>query len=412
MRLRGPRLLVARTSWLLIGVSTFVLYIVNLPAYYASLHVLHRISASPSAFRGHLTPQDVQALSAWGLSLDFYAVTMVVVSLVFQLSYVVVAVLIFARRSEDRVALLASFALLMLPFGYAPLTLQALPPAWTWIITALVSLSNVAIVLCAYVFPDGRFVPSWTRWLALALFLYWMRNFIPFWSMPSQLDESIFILFILSTMLAQLYRYRYVSNAHQRQQTKWVVYGAALTVLGNVGSRMLTAWALVPLFPGSGLVGAAQVILVSCSMLILPPTLGTAILRSHLWDIDVIIHRSLVYSLLTVSLGLLYAALVIGLQALLQGFTGGNQVALVGSTLAMAAAFQPFRGRIQYIIDRRFYRRKYDAAQALAAFSATLRNEVELHDLCEQLKAVVQETMQPSHISLWLRSPVEREEER
>jgi hypothetical protein len=107
-----------------------------------------------------------------------------------------------------------------------------------------------------------------------------------------------------------------------------------------------------------------------------------------------------------VSLGLIYVSLILGLQFLLQGVIGqGNALVIVASTLAIAALFSPLRRRIQAFIDHRFYRRKYDAARTLAAFSTTLRNEVDLNQLREQLVAIVQETMQPAHVSLWLRKP-------
>jgi hypothetical protein len=142
-------------------------------------------------------------------------------------------------------------------------------------------------------------------------------------------------------------------------------------------------------------------------ILLIPLSIGIAILRYRLWDVDALINKALVYGSLTALLGALYAGLIIGLEALAGAITGGttaqNPIALVVSTLAIASLFLPVRRRIQNLIDRRFYRKKYDAEKTLAAFSAALRNEVNLEQVSERLLAVVQETMQPAHVSLWLR---------
>jgi K+-sensing histidine kinase KdpD len=132
-----------------------------------------------------------------------------------------------------------------------------------------------------------------------------------------------------------------------------------------------------------------------------------AIFRYRLWDIDILINRALVYTLLTVGLALVYYSSVVLLQGLFRTLMLPlqSEVVTVISTLAIAALFTPLRRRIQEGIDRRFYRRKYDAAQILAAFSATLRDEVDLDQLAERIVAVVEETMQPEHVSLWLRKP-------
>ena len=142
------------------------------------------------------------------------------------------------------------------------------------------------------------------------------------------------------------------------------------------------------------------------SILLLPLAFGIAILHYRLYDIDVLIKRTLVYGILTATLALVYVGTILVLQAVLCGLTGQvgeNPPLVVGSTLVIAVLFQPLCKRIQTTIDRRFYRRKYDAARALAAFSETLREEVDLKQLSEQLVAVVQETMQPTRAWLWLR---------
>ena len=143
-------------------------------------------------------------------------------------------------------------------------------------------------------------------------------------------------------------------------------------------------------------------------MLLIPFSIGVAILRSRLWAIDLIINRTLVYSILTATLALIYFASVISLQLTFRFVVGRGQPAtvIVISTLAIAALFTPLRRRVQIGIDRRFYRRKYDAAQTLAAFSAALRDKVDLDHLSTDLLALVQETVQPAHVSLWLKGTV------
>ena len=196
-----------------------------------------------------------------------------------------------------------------------------------------------------------------------------------------------------------VYRYVRVFDGVQRQQAKWFVYAAVIFFcLLFIGT---TPPGVVPADSPSQLLFP---IIVMSSSVVFYLGLGFAILRYRLWDIDILIRRTLVYSALTVILALLYFGLIFVLQALFQGiFQQNNTVAIVISTLVIYVLFQPLRHRIQAIIDRRFYRRKYNAARTLEAFSATLRNEVDLATLSEHLVAVVQETMQPTHISLWLR---------
>ncbi len=139
---------------------------------------------------------------------------------------------------------------------------------------------------------------------------------------------------------------------------------------------------------------------------LIPLSIGFAVLRTRLFDVDVLINRALVYTLLTASLVVVYLGAVVPLQYASWGFVGEtSQLAVVISTLAIAALFSPLRHRIQTLIDRRFYREKYDARETLEAFSATLRDETDLDSLGSDLTAVVRETMRPEDVSLWLRGP-------
>jgi hypothetical protein len=183
------------------------------------------------------------------------------------------------------------------------------------------------------------------------------------------------------------------ATGEQRLQIKWLALtGAIVAVIFPLALVLWDVW-------GEAVSNAA----IMLSVLGLPLAAGVAILRYRLYDIDVVINRTLVYGALTVILAATYLGSVLVLQLLLNGLTGDSGLAVAASTLAVAALFRPARARIQGIVDRRFYRRKYDAGRTLTAFSARLRDEVDLEALTAELRTVVDEAMQPSHVSLWLR---------
>jgi hypothetical protein len=184
-----------------------------------------------------------------------------------------------------------------------------------------------------------------------------------------------------------------------------VVFGVAVALAGAL-TTLFTVGPAVDLPAEEVGPRMLSMLLMDAFGLLIPLSIGIAVLRSRLFDIDIVINRTLVYGSLSVMLGLVYLGGVATTQAIFRALTGQEQqpqLAIVISTLVIAALFNPLRQRIQSFIDRRFYRRKYDAIKTLEAFSVKLRDETDLSALSDDLVGVVRETMQPSHVSLWLR---------
>ncbi len=419
-RLHGRWIMLARGIWITLVVLTLAIFGASLPVFIALRQTL--CAGTECASGALFTPAQAEVLKGIGLSLSDYAAYHVAFTLATIVVCLGVSTLIVWRRSDDRMALLV--ALMLVAFGPlgAMTTIQARPSSWQVPAACLVFLAVALFVLVFLLFPTGQFVPSFTRWIAVVT----LAVLVPVTFLPStpftQNPSILFVGYLLSLgvvatlALVQLYRYRRISSPLERQQTKWVIFGLAVPCTVLVGGYGL---AIIPaLGDPSAPAGASYQLafggLLGCTMLLIPLSFGFAMLRSRLWDIDVLINRTLVYGTLTASLALVYLGMVIGLQSLVHLLTGTlseQPLVIVASTLAMAALFHPLRQRIQAIIDRRFYRRKYDAAKTLEAFSATLRQEVDLDQLREHLLTVVQETMQPASLSLWIR-PVKQQASR
>ena len=203
------------------------------------------------------------------------------------------------------------------------------------------------------------------------------------------------MLCVLLSMASLVVRFRRSSGV-ERQQLKWVAASGAFLAVCLVSGPLLFWWT-----PFDGVWD----VIAPLGFAVFPVAVGFAVLRYRMYEIDRIINRTVVYAIVTALLAGLYFGIVIGLQAAFGGLARGNDLAIAGSTLAVAALFRPARTRIQEFVDRRFYRRRYDAQQTLTAFSARLRDEVDLDQVASDLGAVVSDTMQPAHVSLWLRKP-------
>lgn len=353
------------------------------------------------------------------------------------MSFATVGALIASRRPENRVgwlllvgALVIMLGDAMLEYGvYAVLTHPHSLPAGEWMAWYGFGLRGLAFALVAtllpLLFPNGR-LPSphwrWAMWLVACSLLVLAISSVfgassgdfrlPLLRNPLGValppDVSDLLLPISSLVLlaaitacgaAALVRFRR-AKGDERQQLKWFAYAAVLAV--GVLSALVIALIALPQVEQNFALGA---FLFNLMLAGFPVAVGIAIFKYRLYDIDLIIRRTLIYSVLTAMLLVVYFASVVVLQGMGRALTGQSESELITviSTLLIAALFVPLRRRVQGAIDHRFYRRKYDAAKALEAFSVAVRDEVDLVELREHLLGVVNETMQPAHVSLWLK---------
>jgi MFS family permease len=349
--------------------------------------------------------------------------------------YGTLGALIASRRPRNPIgwifcAMAAALGLLSAAYGYADYALYAtgdfLPGAelvaWltNWLFMAPVFIAPCFLFL---LFPDGR--PASPRWrpvvwvvaavAAVAVFATALApgrldahpavgnplglggSFGEVARVAKEVTEVLAILVFLVSLASVVVRLRR-SRGLERLQVKWVAYAAVLTATSFATSFLFV------LLPSSQTVADIFFLIGVAGFTSIPVAAGIAILRYRLYEIDFLINRTLVYGSLTVMLVAVYATSIVVLQGLLRALTGQeSQLAIVASTLAVAALFNPLRRRVQSFIDRRFYRKKYDARKTLEDFSARLRDETDLDALNAELVGVVRETMQPAHVSLWLR---------
>jgi hypothetical protein len=368
-------------------------------------------------YTSRLGPAEAKALETLGVAPGLYAATLLAFEIGLALACAAVGLFIFWRRAEGWLTVWVALMLVLL--GTTAVSPEIYMQTLSWVgweaFPACVGLLGmVSFLHILYLAPDGRCVPRWTLRLAasfaggaLGLIVHFARD---------AYDVSVFFAFLGAIMAwlglsgvgagGQVYRYRHVSGPVERQQIKWVATGLMAVTLGIVVNGVL-------LYLVSQAAGLARVLfylartsLVVMCLLGLPVSLAFSILRYRLWDIDLIIRRTLVYASLTAVLVVVYLSSVVVLQAVVGGLAGADQPALVTvlSTLAIAALFVPLRRRVQDGIDRRFFRRKYDAARVVAAFGASLRDEPDLDRLSAKLVGVVDETMEPASVGLWLRT--------
>jgi len=373
--LTGRPLLAARVAWIALTILAVGLFGASLPVDVAHLTTL----CTQGACRGdQLTPQGARALAGLGLSLGLYAGVIVALVAAFALTNVLVAVALVWCGHGERMALYG--AVFLVTFGTVtfPQTLPLLAaaqPVWQAPVALLGAVGSACSLPFFFVFPDGRCVPRWTRVPAALVVLWSLLTLAPVPALRQGawplLAQDLFVLGLFGLLVyAQIHRYRWVSDVTQRRQTAWVVYGLAVAVGGFL--ILILLGVTVPL--GAQHAQALLALIVQGAfylfMTLIPLSLGVAILRYRLWDIDIIVNRTLVYAALTIGVVALYTLVVGGLGALLRA-RGSPLVALLATGL-VAVAFGPLRLRLQRGVNRLLYGERDEPYVVLARLGQRL----------------------------------------
>jgi hypothetical protein len=387
--------------------SRLAIWLVSLPHYVERVTTLTVPEVYSSS--GDITISNAivdERANSLGVSLHTYALITVASTVVVITVNWLIGGLILWRNPESWFALLTAFILMMI--GSAPMREPLSVVERGDIFKEIGGTVWPFFFLWLYLFPNGRPEPRWTRWLAYGCTIIAAIVFIILWAAdvanlsalePAALStlETIGLVPSLTliglALVSQLYRFLRVSNAVERQQTKWFLFGLTVLILFVAANAVL---------PGLALFAGA---LGDLSLAIIPVTVGIAILRYRLFDIDVIIRRTTSYAIITGLLALIYFGSIVVFERSLNPLIGKSDVAVVLSTLLIAALFLPIRRRVQDAIDRRFNRTRYNAEKTIEAFAATVRNETDLDALTAELLRVIQQTMEPESLSIWLREP-------
>ncbi len=403
--LEGGVLQLARAVWLVLVAVQLASFLSGIPHYLPLVE--HQCQQGCL-----LTISQAESLARAGIPLIGFVVAALAASILSVVAATIMAVILFARRSHDLMVLIAAYVIVILPTSVALMpgptvstviqtTAFILPPAADVLINAILSGAILGLFL---LFPSGRFVPRWS-WALLASFVPFTTMFIVWPQFETPLTP-VWLLFFGTAAGCIGYRYWRVSTPVERQQTKWVSLGFVIFM-----AIISAYWIPLYAFPDATLYQPLAYLAYQLILPIVPLSFFIAIQRYRLYDIDTIIRRTLVYGSLTAILVAIYVVGVVGAQALVSRIVGPSAeqepILIVVTTLLVAALFQPLRRRLQHLIDRSFYRTRYDAARMLAIFGATLRNEVELNALTDHLIGTVEDAMRPAHVSLWLRMPEE-----
>jgi signal transduction histidine kinase len=387
-RLYGGWLLAARTGWLILALASVGLFLAALPARLAQLR------DSAAAMQAVLAER--------GLSLDTYVGYQLGMDVVNAAVFCGVGALIFWRKSNERLALFV--ASMLVTFGTQSNTdvLLAALPAWRLAITLLGAFGWTSLGLFLYIFPNGHFVPAWTRaWALVWVLLQLPGALFPDWPLigPTPVGLALQLAIWASVIYAQIYRYRRVSSSTERQQTKWLVF----SVTSTLGLALLfsgVAAVLPDASPSDSLALLLLDPLTKLALLPIPLALGVAVLRYRLWDIDPIINRTLVYAGLTTAVVGIYVVLVGYLGAVFR--TSGNLLISLIATGVVAVLFQPLRDRLQRGVNRLMYGERDEPYAVLTRLGQRLEGTLAPEAILPTIVATVQESLRLPYAAIAL----------
>jgi len=394
MRLTSQRWVLWRLGWLATNALIVTLFVVGQWFLYLEL----QLPCGGVICRGddfYLTASEITEMQASGYAPSVYAAYQVALYVVFFLVHAVIATLIFRARPEDRMARFVAFALLIWSgtFPSVPNMLWGQAPAMAWLLTLGETVGGLCFYLFLFIFPNGQFAPRWTRWIVVLMALWAAIGSIfvipalsTTWlaTVEDRIWPVFLPIFVVTAIVTQVYRYRRLSNQVERQQSRWVLSGIV------VGLIWILFWVLYANFTNRDFLHGAwnktiANALIYAGFLLVPLSIGMAILRARLWDIDLIINRTLVYGALTASVVGLYVLVVGYLGTLLQ--TSGNLLVSLVATGVVALLFQPLRIRLQRGVNRLLYGERDDPYAALARLGqrleATLAPEAVLPAIVE-----------------------------
>jgi hypothetical protein len=410
--LHGNYLLLARILSGAVIMVSLVLFLIALPARWSWLKNFAAQAQVILSTSSGLDPEMT------GKIIAFYPGLAVGIELSIMLLYCLIGALIYSRRSEEWLGLITAA-------GLAAFALHIIPTLNTWMSTdpTHVLIGSLAkgiglglAFMFLYLFPGGYYSPGWMRLLFLAwivwvlLWLAWPESIFSFRD-PYKISVQGFILLLAwwgTGVFSQIYRYVYVSSPIERQQTKFITFGVLIVAAAYVIYVPLRE-ALAGLArpePAYILFQMAAPYIYIILVGMIPIAIAFSILRYRLWDIDLIIRRTLIYSILSATLVIIYLVMVFALQALVTDRMASlPSYVLVGTTLVVVALVNPLRRRIQLAIDRRFYRNMHNAEKTLARFAIQARDETDVQRITFAMVEVVQEVFEPEQVSFWSPHP-------